>query len=395
MLFAERKADDPQIKIFHAVFPWQETELGIHHLSAVAYDQRGMPSEPADVLIAVAAIPSEDIIYPNEEESAPSEVDAEDNAAGDSGQGSGAGTDNGEDEENIQRGGLAVFIPNGGALPADEEQAFEEEMQNIDLADAQFPLDLDGQPNDIAPIISAMTADLTRDGFAATVNISVQAIDDIGLDRITLNITNTDSLDSQSPEHFCMEELSCSMEHTATLGQGQWLITAMAMDTSGQVSREESRIVEVGTPVGNLPPALLEGSLAAGWLNNLGELMVPGPVFEQQGLELDNLLAQIVGNPDVGFEEQEGQQGGGGPGSNEGYSPDRCLSLWGEAVQEGIELNLNIHCSLQAAPGQVLHFSGRAEDMSGSQITSNFLEDFNSSKEIYSEVTVCKQLIHR
>jgi len=390
-LIAQRKADDETIKRLHAIFPWQETELGVHHLTAIAIDQNGQPSEPASLLVAVAAIPPEDINFFSDEgfKDVPS-ADAESESTS----GGEGGSDAGGEGDNTQPGdapgdGMAVFIPNGGVLQDEVEEAFEEQiddgLQHIDLEDAQFPFELAGQPVDEPPSLLGLMSTVNREGFAATVHLSTDAVDDLGLERIALTVTNIDSLDSQSPDHFCLGELTCSLEHSMTLSTGQWLVTALAFDTSGQASQEQSLIVEVGAPIGNLPPALLEGVLASNWLSNLGELMAPGPVFSQQGMELDNLLGQILGGQDVGFEEQgedeEVDGRGGGAGSGEGFSPDRCLSLWGESTDAGIELNLNIHCNIQAVDGSVLHFNGSANDMSNDLPRTDFVEGFNRQQQ--------------
>jgi len=242
-------------------FPWFSSRPGVHKLSVVAYDSKGTPSEPANLLVmvtpqAIGQINQNTDPTPEGDQQGESlDPETEGNALEE-------GLDN-QQSESLDSDAEANASEDG-LNNQQGEQALEENLGNLDWfinevdENNEFPLELPNSEADEIPLITQFEISTDRGGAQTSGTFTIVASDDIGLISINFFLANLDEpLNPFTREMACGGEVSCRMNGDFQLAQGGWLLSAQAMDVSGQVSELSSHQIHI--LIGDDPQAVAEG----------------------------------------------------------------------------------------------------------------------------------------
>jgi len=289
------------------VFPWFGSNTGWHTLNVVAYDLQGSASEAASVQAGVQAAAPQD-------------------------QGDGiAGADDGQaigdeipNEDDNQLEGDVDAPVEGEPEEADRPQADEPAeadapvQPEADEAD-QAPPELPPQPQDAPPEVTRfevfVDVVMPPNGGEAVVTAAAvgSARDDLGLERLTFTWRNIVDQDGAQSIVLCDGNQACETDLVVQLGDGQWVLTLQAFDTSGQASPPSVEIIEVLAQQ-DQPPAAAEHDIDDDWLCE--QFRRQAEDFAAQfdandffpwggGLDLEDLLRGLLGNRGDGAPDEE------------------------------------------------------------------------------------------
>ncbi|MFC2025888.1 CARDB domain-containing protein [Chloroflexota bacterium] len=276
----QHKSDQSQQESLDVVFPWYSSQPGIHKLSVIAYDNSGRASSTDWVLVVVNPKGSSTI-----SQAVSQRVDADNQQtpsdSGDQAQGGSGDGDEQADPDQIQPDPDANnnqppssngSQPLGGSVNGEVQVILDRVLQNGE-EDEEFPIDLPDQPQDEPPEITTFDIQAAQAGNQVNGTYRVNAADDLGLTYLTFFIANLDNpLNPTSTQHLCGGERTCAADGSFQLPQGGWVLSAQAVDTSGQVSPMHARQIHV-----------LEGEDPAAYALDLEAIM----------LQLDPLDAQM------------------------------------------------------------------------------------------------------
>ena len=234
-------------------FPWYATSLGRHELQAVVYDSANQVSEPASLLVGVRAreVQTElDFIYippAVEEDGGGENADGgsdgkTEGASGGAGAGNGVGQilPVGDDGEVILGEPLSPDEIGGQDNPP---VADENGLENDPLTEDD--LDMFNEAGDDIPVITVFEANPHRDGQSVQIAYHIEATDDLEVERLKILFENVETGEFSATGPFCSQP-SCTVDDTyALVYEGTWLISVVAIDSSGQASERHLLSVEV------------------------------------------------------------------------------------------------------------------------------------------------------
>ncbi|MBL6982988.1 MAG: hypothetical protein ISR58_17580, partial [Anaerolineales bacterium] len=209
--------------------------------------------------------------------------------------------------------------PEGGDQPQVEEPAAGDEP--IPPEEDQVPPQLPQQPQDAAPEVTRfevfVDVIMPPNGGVAVVTAAAvgSARDDLGLERLTFTWRNVVDQDGAQSIVLCDGHQACETDLVVQLGDGQWVLTLQAFDTSGQASPPSVEIVEVLAQQ-DQPPAAAEHDIDEDWLReqfrrqaeDFAAQFDVGDFFPWGGgQDLDDLLRDLWANRDIGAPDEEEQ----------------------------------------------------------------------------------------
>jgi hypothetical protein len=211
----QQSSGQPKQETLDVVFPWFCSQLGSHNLSVIAYDEAGVASQPESVQV---------VVKPKNLGGSPQQDILENNNGG----------------------------PSNEEVQISEESMADPAFQNVDES-GESPLEIDdqfdgqlNQPEDVPPVFTIFEIQVARAGNLVNGNYTLAAIDDSGLAYMTLFIANSnDPLIPSNIRIPCGGELSCAANGQIPIPQGAWILSAQAVDISGQASILRSRQVQV------------------------------------------------------------------------------------------------------------------------------------------------------
>jgi hypothetical protein len=231
----QKISSQPKQETLEAVFPWFSSQPGIHKLSVVAYDNFDTASSSDWVVVVVNPRSIPGALQPDSQ---------------------------GEDANNQQLPSDSEGQLPGDLAAGDEQAVLDQILINLDGAE-QFPIDRPGQPQDAPPEITTFDIQHARDGNQVSGTYHVDALDDLGLAYLIFSFASLDDpFHPISDQHTCGGARTCAVDGHFQLPQGGWVLSAQAVDTSGQVSPIRARQVHV--LAGPQPPAI---ALDLGGLN--------------------------------------------------------------------------------------------------------------------------------
>ncbi len=288
------------------VFPWFGSNTGFHSLSVVAYDLQGRASEVVSVQIGVmAAVPQgqdDGIAGADDEQAVGDEIQPEEGDQPE--EGADAPVEDAPELEDV------------GQLPDEEPAAVDEPVQP---EEDQAPIELPPQPEDAPPEISRfdvfVDVVMPPNGGAAVVTAAAvgSAQDDLGLERLTFTWRNVVDQDGAQFIQDCNGQQACETDLVVQMGDGQWVLSLQAFDTSGQASRPSVEIVEVLAQP-DQPPAAAEHDFDDDWLRdhfreqaeNFAENFDAADFLPWGGgLDLEDILRGLWGDQEVEIEQEE------------------------------------------------------------------------------------------
>ncbi len=301
------------LPVVSASFLWFSSQPGWHTLSVIVHDAEGRASAPAKIRVGILA-------------NVAGAVDSPGGAANSPSGGLGAGVENppqaGQGAENPPLAGQGA----GAENPAGEAGQ--------------------AQPQDAPPEISQfeILPGLNANGGVAAVAL-VKARDDIGVQQILMAWHSDQGVQGQT-SILCDAQLECLLRQEIVPTPGEWVFMAQAVDTSGQASAPQTRIVQVLDQPGQDPAVAVDDPGADGfsdWFLDHVDLSDLAPVVDWQ-----DVLANLPDGP-VLHPPQAGQ-----PAAGQG----NCMSVSAEPRPEGNLLTVTVECDLHSdLPDDFLHLT--------------------------------------
>jgi len=293
-LIEQQLTSDPRERNPVTSFNWFSSQPGIHKISIVGINNSDRASQPDNILVVVnprnlALLPQEI----SEDSSVEGDNDTqEDNDSDDDPGGLESAGDQGDeadaDGSASDPSGIEVD-PGSNGEDAVDGADLDLILDDVDM-DGDFPIDLPNQPDDEIPVISLFHIQESSDGGGLNVNYRIRATDDIGLAILHLEIRSMDQQWQPQHEEFaCLGETICNQDGNIQLPHGGWLLSAQALDTSGQTS--EILSAQIHTLDGNDPPAIAMGEFD-------GNINL---VAQQDEAEVIELIDQVydIGQPSL------------------------------------------------------------------------------------------------
>jgi len=357
LLQVQQSTEEGFVDTYRAAFPWYSSQVGVHKISAVAYDLQGNASQPAIVLVGVKPLtprqpPSVIDSDQDDSDSSRSQPEPESQAEGETSEGTGP-------SESGQPDGDAS---NPQGAPSFQSDAQLEGLLNQADPQGQFPLQNDAS-GDAPPVVTLQTT-FERIGEAIALSVVSDAVDDLGIER--LELIGQGSLPGSSFHHILLAngDQQISFEANEQIAQGEWTVTAQAFDTSGQASELISSSVIIVPPRdGELPDVAIVNV----GMPDIGDLVLQewqmGNVWRDLPIDIHALLDFLYPDNVVSHREDVG-----------------CLVLRAGEVTGGIGLQLEVNCRYQPQPGNYILLKSEQYAGSFGQVSRLDFEEWNQTQ---------------